>query len=131
VSEHNVASTSFDVAYEEGGSSPLSVDYGKNGQPETSEAAAKVFERKQSSESQHNIEAAEEVMRLAALAASRISEGDSTPATPLLSNDKSEGLESQKETESMKETTIDDFDRQVEMRDTSGDKDLDSNIYSA
>jgi hypothetical protein len=133
VSEYNIASSSFNVADEEGGSSPLSVhEDGEQPGKANNEASTSVLEQRLSSEAQRNIEAAEEVMRVAALAASRLSEGDSTPATPpIISNDKNEDLESTKGEENVKEKPIDDFDRQVEMRDTSGDKDLDSNISSA
>lgn len=132
VSEYNIASTSFNVAEEEGGSSPLSVheDCEQPGQT-CNQAAASVFDQKLNNETQRSIESTEELLRVAALA-SRLSEGDSTPATPpIISNDKNEDLESKNGEENAREKHIDDFDRQVEMRDTSGDKDLDSNISSA
>lgn len=121
VSEYNIASSSFDVANEEGGSSPLSVE--DDERKANNKAPTSVLEQRLSSETQHSIEAA--------VAASILSEGDSTPATPPISDDKNEDLESKKGEENVKEVQIDDFDRQVEMRDTSGDKDLDSNISSA
>ncbi len=109
VNKYNIASSSFDVANEEGGSSPLSVEYDNGKQP------GKASNDTESSD--------------AALAQSRLSTGDSTPATPLMPNDKNESNKA--EEENVKDKPIDDFDRQVEMRDTSGDKDLDSNISSA
>jgi len=121
VNEYNIASSSFDVANEEGGSSPLSVEHDDGKQP---------GKANKNVDTQRSVESGEYAMRDNALAPSRLSEGegDSTPATPLLSNDKNE---SNKAAESMKDKPIDDFERQVEMRDASGDKDLDSNISSA
>lgn len=121
VNEYNIASSSFDVANEEGGSSPLSVE------DEHGEQHGKA---NNTADTQRSIEAAEAAMRVTALVSSRLSEGGSTPATPpIMSNEKNE--ESNKGKEHAKENPVDDFDRQVEMRDTSGDKDLDSNISSA
>ncbi|KAL7495536.1 hypothetical protein ACHAWT_007232 [Skeletonema menzelii] len=119
VNEYNIASSSFDVGNEDGGSSPLSIGDKNGTQPGNV---------KNNADNQSRIQSAEEAMRVAALASSRLSEGGSTPATPLIPNDKNV---SNKAEENVKGMPIDDFDRQVEMRDTSGDKDLDSNISSA
>lgn len=113
VNEYNIASSSFDVANEEGGSSPLSVEYDNGKQPGKADNNA---------DTQRSIESSEEAT---ALAQSRLSTGDSTPATPLMPSDKNESNKAEED------KPIDDFDRQVEMRDISGDKDLDSNISSA
>ena len=125
VSEYNIASSSFDVANEEGGTSPLSVEEdGQQSGKRTYKTAASDFNpiRRRSSGSQHSIHAAQEAMRAAALTSSKLSEGESTPATLPTSNDK----------ESLKPTNgTDEFDKQVDMRDDSGDKDIDSNISSA
>mmetsp|Transcript_26560 Transcript_26560/g.37930 ORF Transcript_26560/g.37930 Transcript_26560/m.37930 type:complete len:834 (-) Transcript_26560:37-2538(-) len=113
VNEYNIASSSFDVANEEGGSSPLSVEYDNGKQPGKADNNA---------DTQRSIESSEEAT---ALAQSRLSTGDSTPATPLMPSDKNESNKAEED------KPIDDFDRQAEMRDISGDKDLDSNISSA
>lgn len=130
VSEHNIASTSFDVADEEGGSSPLSVGDGDGDHTGTAKrtttvtTTTSILKRRLTDETQRSIEAAEDVMRVATLAASKMSEGGSTPPTP--------PLESKKVQESAKgDTPLDDFDMHVQRRDTNEDKDLDSNISSA
>lgn len=68
VSEHNIASASFDVADESGGSSPFSVEHG-DGVVEKEVEVDENFMRKLSDEDKVRIMEAEEVMRVASLAA--------------------------------------------------------------
>ncbi len=74
VSEHNIASASFDVADESGGSSPFSVEHGDGLVVEEVEVN-EIFLRKMSDEDKIRIMQAEDVMRVASLAA----EGESPP----------------------------------------------------
>jgi hypothetical protein len=129
VSEHNIASTSFDVADEEGGSSPLSVGDGDGDHTGTvkNTTTTSILKRRLTNETQRSIEAAEDVMRVATLAASKMSEGGSTPPTPPVTNEKDKELQSS----AKGDTPLDDFDMHVQRRDTNEDKDLDSNISSA
>ena len=118
VNEYNIAASSFDVGNEEGGSSPLSIGDDNGKQPGN---------LNNNEDNQSSIQSTEEAVRGTALASARLSEGDSTPATPLMPNVKNESNTE----ENAMDKPIDDFDRQVEMRDASADKDLDSNISSA
>ncbi|KAL7535773.1 hypothetical protein ACHAXR_008376 [Thalassiosira sp. AJA248-18] len=89
VSEHNKASASFDVADEEGGSSPLSVD-GAGGpdfeedKMDEGKKEANITKRRLSDEEERNIAEAEDMMRVAAMAAS---------GTPQSADGPSENLE--------------------------------------
>lgn len=80
VSEHNIASASFDVGGESGGSSPFSVEHGVEGPDEVDET----FMRKLSDEDRIRIIEAEEVMRVASLAAEAESPPTATGAGKLM-----------------------------------------------
>ncbi|KAL9190827.1 hypothetical protein ACHAXT_000533 [Thalassiosira profunda] len=117
VSMNNVAATSFDVAEEEGGSSPLSYAEELNdSKPSAKTKAAYKGRRRLTDEEERGIAEAEDVMRAAALAASD---------TPM--NSQEEGKSEEANDEGM-----DDFDRQVKLGMLSpANGELNSNVSSA
>lgn len=119
VSENNIAAASFDVAEEEGGSSPLSCTGEVEGKTSSSLGARKRL----SDAEKRNIFKAEDVMRVAALAASE--------SPPAAADSENLGDVSKGKTEEGGEA-MDDFDRQVKlgMQDTCNDE-LNSNVSSA
>ena len=133
VSYSNVAASSFSVAEEEGGSSPLAQGWELANEPQM----------RLSADEHRSIADAEEVMRVATLAAQTMSDGNSTPATPPNANEGQcqygEGLSGKKEilegkgidNESKKNKGWDDFDNQAGMADTDDEDGVDSNISSA
>ena len=127
VSENNIASASFDVADEEGGSSPLSgaedVEDGPLVGDNTAVCNRDVAQRRLSDEEKRSIGEAEDIMRAAALAAQAESPDNNGD------DSNSKGKSAEKGTS---EEDMNDFDRHVksDTKDT-GDDDLDSNVSSA
>jgi len=122
VSENNIASASFDVSEEAGGSSPLSVDHADDGP-----RVGFKEKRRLSEQEERSIADAEDVMRIAALAA------QATPRGPDGPIEKMEGVAEQKpEKEHGTEENLNDFDRQAkgEAQDTAN-AELNSSISSA
>ena len=128
VSENNIASASFDVADEEGGSSPLSgaeedIEDGPLVGDNTDVCNRNLAQRRLSDEEKRSIGEAEDIMRAAALAAQA-----ETPDN-IGGDSNSKGKTAEKGTS---EEDMNDFDRHVksDTKDT-GDDDLDSNVSSA
>ena len=124
VSENNIASASFDVAEEAGGSSPLSMSMKGAGGPVVEEKAG-LTQRRLSKEEKRSIADAEDVMRVAALAAQ-------AEETPRVADGSSENLGGVSERKTDEKGNEDDFDRpvKVDMQDT-GNGGFNSNISSA
>lgn len=125
VSQNNIASASFDVAEEEGGSSPLSGEHavGKFDENE----AGRTQRSRRSNEEERSIADAEDVMRVAALAAQA--------ETPHGADGSSENLGDDSKGNAAEKGSGDNlvnFDRQVQagMQDT-GDYNMKSKIMSA
>ncbi|KAL3817579.1 hypothetical protein ACHAXA_010598 [Cyclostephanos tholiformis] len=121
VSENNIASASFDVAEEEGGSSPLSVEG----------AGVPVVEKSSSKESRHlndeekrGIKEAEQVMKLATLAAQ--------PDNSLAANGASLVMAEFKEkiAEPFRENDVDDFATHIQDDIQDNDSDYSNNFSS-
>lgn len=123
VSEHNIASASFDVGGESGGSSPFSVEHGVEGADEVDET----FMRKLSEEDRIRIIEAEEVMRVASLAAEAESPPTATGAGKLMCDATIESA-----TKEGSEKGLGEFDRREQnlMRDTD-DSELENFSSSA
>jgi hypothetical protein len=122
VSENNIASASFDVAEEEGGSSPLSVEGGGVSAVEKYAGRAR---RNLNDEEKRGIMEAEEVMKLAFLAAQ--------PDTFLATNDANYILAESngKKSEAVREKDLDDFGRHVQDDIHDNGSDNSNNFSSA
>mmetsp|Transcript_7453 Transcript_7453/g.15947 ORF Transcript_7453/g.15947 Transcript_7453/m.15947 type:complete len:937 (-) Transcript_7453:96-2906(-) len=128
VSDGNVASNSFSVADDDGGSSPLTDRWEVTNNNDQ--------ERRLSAEEQRSIAEAEDVMRFAALAAETTPDGDSTPATSPNFDVKNGKAEHENETSNKASKTMtenkdkcemDDFEKQI----GNDDEDEDNSAMSS